>query len=516
MDREDDKTTAATTREDRVGPDPTGVPAVDATPGNAAPLTARDGRAAPPDVDARSLDPSDWEAFRRLAHQALDRAIDTMAQVRDRPAWSAPPMRAPEDAPWGPTPLAEVCAAIERDVLPYGVGNTHPRFFGWVHGAGTAEGIVAAMYTASMNANVGGREHAAVHLEREVLGWFKQVVGFPAAASGILLSGSSMATLIALAVARHGHPAPETLRIYTSDQAHVSVAKAVRIVGLPPACLVKVRSDAHLRLDVNACREAVARDRDAGLVPRAVVATAGTASTGAVDPLRAAAELCTEADLWLHVDAAIGIGLRLHPALRDRLAGIERADSVAFDAHKWLHVPYDVGCVLIRDAAAHHAAFVEGAAYLQRAPRGTGAGAPWFCDAGPELSRGFRALKVWMVLKTHGLAALGAHVYANCAQAAYLRSLVEACPHTRVMAPSDLAIVCFRCVGAERDEVDDRHNEEIVMRIQESGVAVPSLARVAGRSVIRVNITNHRTTRADLDLLFASILEHRAAVARGA
>lgn len=464
-----------------------------------------------------SLDPPDWEVFRRLAHQALDHAIDTVAHVRDRPAWQAPPQRTGGDAlPWEPTPLPEVCAAIERDVLPFGVGNTHPRFFGWVHGSGTADGIVAAIYTAAMNANVGGREHAAVHVEREVLGWFKQLVGFPQAAQGILLSGTSMATMIALAVARHGREDDlETVRIYTSDQAHVSVAKALRMLGLPGGCLVKVQSDERLRMDARALGDALERDSAAGLVPLAVVATAGTALTGAVDPLEAILEICRSCGVWLHVDAAIGIGLRLHPALRERLAGIEGADSVAFDAHKWLHVPYDVGCVLVRDAEAHRATFREGASYLQRAARGTGSGDPWFCDAGPELSRGFRALKVWMVLKTHGLAALGEQVLKNCEQAEYFAARIDACEEAVVVAPTDLAITCFRCVGAGSDDADDRLNDEIVVRVQESGVAVPSSGRVHGRAVIRVNITNHRTKRSDLDLLFEEVLRHRAELLAG-
>jgi len=462
----------------------------------------------------KTLDPADWDVFRRLAHEALDQAIDTMANVRERPAWQAPPQRRGGDVlPWEPTPLPDVCAAIERDVLPFGVGNTHPRFFGWVHGSGTAEGIVAAIYTAAMNANVGGREHAAVHVEREVLGWFKQLVGFPQSAQGILLSGTSMATMIALAVARHGRvDTLEGVRVYTSDQAHISVAKALRMLGMTRACLVKVRSDERLRMDAQALRDALERDRAAGLVPLAVVATAGTALTGAVDPLEAIGEICRASALWLHVDAAIGIGLRLHPKLRDRLAGIEHADSVAFDAHKWLHVPYDVGCVLVRDAQAHRAAFREGASYLQRATRGTGSGDPWFCDAGPELSRGFRALKVWMVLKTHGLAALGEQVLKNCVQAQQFAARVDSCQEAVVVASTDLAITCFRCVGAGTDEADDGLNEEIVVRVQESGVAVPSSGRVHGRAVIRVNITNHRTTLADLDLLFESVLHHRAEI----
>ncbi|MEM6990088.1 MAG: aminotransferase class V-fold PLP-dependent enzyme [Myxococcota bacterium] len=463
-----------------------------------------------------SLDPEDWDGFRRLAHLALDHAIDSMASVRERAVWREPPKREDADAlPFEPTPLADVCAAVERDILPFGVGNTHPRFFGWVHGSGTAEGVVAAMYTAAMNANVGGREHAAVHVEREVLGWFKQLVGFPNASSGILLSGTSMATVIALAVARHGHESPASLRIYTSDQAHISVAKAVRLIGLPPACLVKVACDARLRMDVGALRVAIERDVAEGGRPLAVVATAGTALTGAVDPLSAIATLCRDHDLWLHVDAAIGIGLRLHPELRDRLAGVEEADSIAFDCHKWLHVPYDVGCVLIRNAEAHRAAFREGASYLERAPRGTGSGAPWFSDAGPELSRSFRALKVWMVLKTHGLQALGEQVFKNCAQAEHLAARIEACDETVLMAPTDLAITCFRCVGADSDAADDQLNDEIVMRVQESGIAVPSSGRVDGRAVIRVNITNHRTTIADVDRLLAAVLQTRAEILGG-
>jgi glutamate/tyrosine decarboxylase-like PLP-dependent enzyme len=281
------------------------------------------------------------------------------------------------------------------------------------------------------------------------------------------------------------------------------------MLGLPDASVVKVRSDERLRMDTVALRDAVERDQAAGLHPLAVVATAGTALTGAIDPLEAIGEACRAFGLWFHVDAAIGIGLRLHPALRERLAGIEGADSVAFDAHKWLHVPYDVGCVLVRDGEAHRAAFREGASYLQRAERGTGGGDPWFCDAGPELSRGFRALKVWMVLKTHGLTALGEQVLKNCEQAQYFATRIDACEGAVVVVPTDLAITCFRCEGAGSEDADDRLNEEIVVRVQESGVAVPSSGRVHGRVVIRVNITNHRTTRADLDLLLDAVLRHR-------
>jgi len=468
------------------------------------------------------LDPDDWEAFRGLCHAMLDEAIDHVRDVRDRPVWHPVPdtVKAALTTPM-PTEgqgLEAVCGEFRDQVLPYATGNIHPRFFGWVHGTGTPGGILAELLTAAMNANVGGRDHGAVYVERQVVGWFRDLFGFPAAASGLLVSGTSIASLIALAVARNQHGegavrqdglgrATMSLTAYTSAEAHNSVAKAFELLGLGRAALRAVPVDEAYRMDLDALDRAIQADRADGHRPFAVIGTAGTVNTGAIDDLAAIAEVARAQDLWFHVDGAFGALAALSPTLRPLLAGIEAAQSVAFDFHKWLHVPYDAACILIRDGDAHHAAFSSREEYLAAAPRGLAGGDPWYCEYGPELSRGFRALKVWFTLKEHGSARIGRTIEKNCQQASYLGELVDAHPKLERLAPIALNIVCFRYVvaGADGDTLN-RLNQEIVMQLQEQGTAAPSTTTLAGRSAIRVNITNHRSRQDDFDLLADAVI----------
>lgn len=386
----------------------------------------------------------------------LDEALDHVEGVRDRPAWT--PVSAEAHAALdAPIPLEEegasaVCSDIIRHVLPYSTGNTNPRFFGWVHGTETPAGIIAEMMAAAMNSNVGGRNHGAVYVERQVIEWCRELFGFPLGTSGLVVSGTSMATIIALAVARHrategevgtegliGAGAP--LVGYTSQEAHNSVSKAFELLGLGKRHLRAVPVNEKYEMDTDALAEMVRTDRNKGLKPFCVIATAGTVNTAAIDDLTTVADICAQQDLWLHVDGALAI---MHDALKDRLAGIERADSLAFDFHKWMHVPYDAGCVLIRDGERHRQTFSSQAAYLQSSNAGLAGGEPWFCEFGPELSRGFRSLKVWTTFKTYGLRRLGQAVWQNCRQAKHLAALVESHGKLELMAPVSLAIVCFR------------------------------------------------------------------------
>ncbi len=467
------------------------------------------------------LDPLDWGSFRSLAHSMLDRALSHIEHASDRPVWQPMP-QAVKDALAEPLPLqpqgAERTAAdAVRLILPYATGNTHPRFFGWVHGSGQAGGVIAEMLAAAMNSNAGGRDHGAIHVERQVVDWFRKLYGFPTDASGLLVSGTSMATLIALTVARNQALGPEARRLglaaagkplvaYTSKESHSSVARAIEMLGLGSDSLRALPTDAEFRLPAETLREAIRADKATGKMPFAVIASAGTVNTGAVDPLAEIADVCAAEGVWLHVDGAFGALLMLSDALRDRITGIERADSLAFDFHKWLHVPYDAACVLVRDGAAHRAAFTSRPTYLAGSARGLAAGEPWPCDFGPELSRGFRALKVWFALKEHGTETFAASIEDNCRLARLLGDKVAADPMLELLAPVTLNIACFRLrVDGLSANALDQLNEDIVAELQLRGIAAPSTTRIGGKLAIRANITNHRTRDADIGVLLAAV-----------
>lgn len=467
------------------------------------------------------LDPVDWQRFRESAHRALDDALDYLQHVRERPVWQPVPdevkerLRAP--MPQEGSAFDDVYAEFARTILPYATGNIHPRFWGWVNGTGTPSGAIAEMLAAIMNPNVGGRDHGAVYVERQVIGWFHELYGWPATASGLLLMGTSAANLAAVLVARTralGHDVREhgvdqranSLVGYASAATHACVRKAFENAGLGAANLRVLRIDAAHRTDPREVAQAIARDRAAGLRPFIIVGNAGTVDVGAVDPLSDLARLAHDEGLWFHVDGAFGAAAYLSPKLRPKFAGIERADSIAFDFHKWLHVPYDAGCVLVRDGEIHRATFASEGPYITRMKRGLAAGEPWFTDYGPDLSRGFRALKVWFTLKEHGARGLAAAIERNCDQARYLQGLLAQDELFETLAPVELQIVCFRPrVPGLSEEQLDRLTDESVIRLQESGVAVISSTTLEGRRAMRACITNHRTEQADLELMLAEL-----------
>lgn len=466
-----------------------------------------------------SLDPQDWSAFRALAHRMLDETIDGIANIRSRPVWQPIPddVRAAfkADVPREASDLAEVYREFAEHVAPYATGNVHPGFMGWVHGGGTAVGMLAEMLAAGLNANLGGRDHMPIEVERQIVDWMRRLFAFPDSASGIFVTGTSMANLMAVLVARTaalGTLARQygigndgaLLTAYTSQAAHGCVSRAMDIAGLGTDALRKIGVDADHRIDIAALRAQIAVDREVGFKPFLVVASAGTVDIGAIDDLKAVAELCREEGIWFHVDGAFGALAIFSPELAPQLAGIELADSVALDFHKWGQVPYDAGFLLVRDGEQHRQAFAQPAAYLRREARGLAAGAVWPCDLGPDLSRGFRALKTWFTLKTFGIDRLGATIARSCALAKYLEARVLAEPRLELLAPVNLNIVCFRY------RADDAINREIVADIQESGVAAPSSTTLNGKFAIRAAIVNHRTEEADIDALIAAVLDFGA------
>ncbi len=451
-----------------------------------------------------------------MSHAALDEAIDYLEGVRERPAWREVPadvrerLRAP--MPFEPAALADVYREFVRDVMPYPTGNIHPRFFGWVHGSGTPTGALAEFLAATMNSNLGGRNHGAVYVERQVVGWFRDLFGFPPESSGVMTVGTSTANLIAVLVARtralgtdvreEGLSGGARLVGYASTATHGCVRRAFEIAGLGSAALRVLPTDTLHRADPQAVERAIASDRAAGLQPFLLVGNAGTVDVGAIDPLAALADLAEREGLWYHVDGAFGATAVLSPDLAPRFAGIERADSIAFDFHKWLHAPYDAGCILVRDGELHRTTFASSPSYLTRTTRGLASGAPWFTDLSIDLSRAFRALKIWFVVKEQGARALGRAIEENVRQAKLLGKLVDADPEFDLLAPVQLNVVCFRYRAPGPSESDvDAFNDELVIRLQESGVAVTSSTSVGSRRAIRVCIVNHRTRDEDLTIL---------------
>ncbi len=461
---------------------------------------------------AASLDPADWPAFRRQAHVMLDDMLDYLEQIRRRPVWQPAPeqtrARFRSGLPLAPTDLGTVHEEFLADILPYTVGNAHPGFMGWVHGGGTPVGMMAEMLAAAMNTNAGGRNQIPVEVERQVARWMADLFGFPAGASGLFVTGTSMANFIAVLVARDaalGHQVrglgvsslSHRLTAYASREVHGCIGRAMDFAGLGSDPLRLIPSDDRRRMNLRALADAIAADRAAGCTPFLVVGTAGTVDTGAVDDLDGIADQCKREKLWFHVDGAYGALAMLAPELAPRLRGIERADSLGFDFHKWGQVPYDAGFILVRDGELHRQAFACQAAYLAREARGLAGGSPWPCDFGPDLSRGFRALKTWFTFKVHGAEAIGASIARTCELARYLESRITSSAELELMAPVELNIVCFRYRAPEAD----RLNRELVIELQESGLVAPSATSLDGRTAIRAAIVNHRTGYAEIDTL---------------
>jgi aromatic-L-amino-acid decarboxylase len=404
-------------------------------------------------------------------------------------------------------------------VLPYPTGNIHPRFWGWVMGTGTPAGMLAEMLAAGMNAHVAGFDQAATVIEKQVLKWLKSLMGFPEAASGLLVSGGSAANLNGLLAARaakagwniheDGLHAGPPLTVYGSSETHSWASKACDTMGMGRRAIRQVAADVDYRLDLAACRAMILADRRAGLRPIAIIGNVGTVNTAAVDDLHGIRALADEFGLWFHIDGAFG-SLAAWSDSRDLVAGQELADSIAFDLHKWGYMPYEVGVVLTRDAGAQLAAFeahAGSAPYLLSLNQGISADSTYFADRGLQLSRGFRALKVWMSMKEQGVARIGAAIQANIDQARHLARRIEEQPRLELLAPVSLNTVCFRYAGESvPDERLDALNQEILTELQVRGIAVPSQTVLGGRFAIRVCITNHRSELSDFDALVEAVL----------
>jgi aromatic-L-amino-acid decarboxylase len=474
--------------------------------------------------------PAEWSDFRDLAHRMVDDMLDHLSSLGQQPAWRPIPDEV-RSRFRSTVPLEGSGAeAAYRDfldlVLPYPNGNLHPRFWGWVQGNGTPLGMMADMLASGLNPHLAGFNHTPALVEHQVIAWLAELMGFPVGTSGLLVTGGSMANILGLTVARYaalksaGHDVRERglqpgsdgrqlprLLCYGSAETHGWARKAVELLGIGNSAFRRIPTDSDYRIDLGALERAVAADRVAGALPCCVIGTAGTVNTGATDDLTALADFCQSERIWFHVDGAFGALLRLSGSLRGLVAGIERADSLAFDLHKWAYLPFECACVLVRDAETHRATFATTASYLSEAARGVIAGGLPFAERGVDLTRGFKALKVWLSFKAHGVRTFARIIEQNVQQARHLQDLVEAHPELELLAPVALNVVCFRYAPSDLDPaVLNGLNEEILLRVQEAGIAVPSATLLEGRFAIRCANVNHRTRTADFDALVEAVV----------
>jgi aromatic-L-amino-acid decarboxylase len=458
--------------------------------------------------DPLSIPPDE---FRAMGRAALDRIAGYYETLADRPILvptTSAALREQLDQPLprDGAPFAQLLDELDATIVRHSRHNAHPRFFGYISSPGTPVTTIGSMIQSALNINVTCWRSgpAATEMEHTTINWLKEMLGYPADGIGLYTSGGSMANFAGLAAARSAKAPGNVVRdgvaaagaamcVYVSREGHFSVAKAAGMLGLGEANVREIRTDDRLRMDVADLESQVAADRAAGRLPFCVVASAGTTATGAVDPIAGIAASARRNNLWLHVDAAYGGFAALAPSARPLFAGIELADSVALDPHKWLYLPVGCGCVLYRDPAAARAAFSHTADYtrtigLERDE------AFAFWDYGPELSRPFRALDLWLLLKYAGARRLAESIEHNIACAKYFERLVNASADFEMLAPVELSVFCFRYKSGS-----DADNERIMLAMQRAGSTYLSNATIRGRFALRGCVLNYRTTEKDME-----------------
>lgn len=470
-----------------------------------------------------SLDPEDWGVAESKGHELITEMISYLQSIGEKPVWTKPSsgliQSIQEDWNEAPKDLNEIYSSFKDFILPYPSGNIHPRFWSWVQGTGTITAAYADFLASVMNSNVTIGDHSAMYIDQQVIRWFNEVMGFnPAQASGILLSGGSMANITGLMIARNSFdPAiraegiqnrVKPLVFYASVETHSCQQKAAEILGLGAKSLHKVSVNADYEMDPEALIEAIESDLREGKDPFCIVANVGTVNTGAIDPIKKISEICKKYNLWLHIDGAFGALVKLLPEYVDQVSDMALADSIAFDLHKWMYLPYEAGCLLVKDKTKHRNAFAQQPNYLIMHDRGLSSGPDPIGNYGMELSRGFKALKIWFCLQEHGRKKYADLIRQNIAQCQYLADKIKHHSKLELMAPVPMNIVCFRYVrqGLNLTQLN-AINKEILMQLHERAIATPSYTILNDQYVIRVAHVNHRTKKTDFDALIAGVVE---------
>jgi aromatic-L-amino-acid decarboxylase len=464
------------------------------------------------------------EEIQRIGYRVVDLIAEHVTRLPEDPVFRPVPPDLQQRFQCTPAPVMgaspdEILAEFSETIEPFPFGNGHPRFWAWVNSPPAVMGIFGDALAAAMNPSCAGGNHAAIYVERQVTGWFREMLGLPAEAKGLLVSGGSMATLTALAVARHVksgidvranglRDAAQPFAFYLSSESHACARKAIELLGFGSAAIRTIPAGSDYCMNLEALDLALTDDRARRITPIAVVASAGTTNTGAIDDLDAIAGICRRHDAWLHVDAAYGGPAVLTAEYAHALRGLGQADSVALDPHKWLFVPVEAGLVFLRDADAMRSAFSLVPPYLRTDGSTTGVGGPpWFSEFGFQQTRGFRALKVWMTMKEFGLAGYKAAIEENIALARYLADRVRSSPDLGLTAPPSLSVVCFRLLGrsvANEDAVAAL-NRSLLERLQLGGEAFLSSTELQGRFTLRACIVNYRSTRRDVDRMLEAV-----------
>src|SRR5690349_14406282 len=477
------------------------------------------------------LDPTP-DQIRSWSNAAIELMAEYLATIHNRPLYPNTTSREIRDRldrelPQEPVEFDRLLGTFRDVLIELSRHNGHPRMFGYVQAPGTAIAAIADLLASTLNANLTAWRSApaAVEIERLTIDWIKQIIGFDPNAAGLFVSGGSMANMAALATARHAKAPPEissegaqsysrALRVYASEEVHHSITKAAALLGIGRDNVRMIGVDERYKINLDALVVAIEEDRATGRLPICVVANAGTVGTGAFDPLAQISEIALRYNLWLHVDAAYGGFAALASTTRPLFDSIVQADSVSLDPHKWLYLPVDCGCILYRDPQTARTTFAHEAEYTRVIGQGADE-AFAFWDYGPELSRRFRALKVWMLLKGVGLRALGEAIEKDLKCARHFESLVQNSEDFEMLAPVELSIFCFRHLprhlknamteagSTERKlETDlDAHNERLLLALQRDGSSYLSNARLRGRSALRGCVMNYRTTLRDMEIL---------------
>jgi aromatic-L-amino-acid/L-tryptophan decarboxylase len=460
------------------------------------------------------LDPS-ADQIRDWGNSAVQLVADYLSDLRDRKVYRHMTSAEIRDRLDPALPIKgsnfdTLLQVFREAIIPLSRQNAHPRMFGYVQSPGTALAAFADLLASTLNANLTAWRSAPapVEIERLTIDWVRQILGFNSEAGGLFVSGGSIANLAAIAVARQTKGGSlGKLCIYASTETHHSIAKAAALLGVDRENLRHIAVDESYKIRLDDLAAKITADIASGRQPFCVVANAGTVNTGAIDPLLEVREIADRHQLWMHVDGSYGAFALLAKSARTAFAGIEQADSVALDPHKWLYLPVDVGCVIYRNPDLARAAFAHEAEYT----RVIGAEAEEafaFWDYGPELSRRFRALKVWMLLKGVGLQSLGEAIESNLACARHLESLVRRSDDFEMAAPVELSIFCFRHLPPQlrtKSKTIDAYNERLLIALQADGSSYLSNATLGGRFALRGCVLNYRTTLRDMEILLEDL-----------
>lgn len=470
-----------------------------------------------------SLDPENWQQARDWGHHLINEMVDYLQDIPNQPIWKIPSDQLKQSikTEWQATEgeIQKIYNSFKKNILPFPAGNIHPRFWSWVQGTGSITAAYADFMASIMNSNVTIGDHSAMYIEQQVIDWWKDVMGFDKeTSSGILLSGGSMANITGLIIARNAvspdirskglQQRNKPLVIYASSETHSCQQKAAEIMGIGNENLRRIPVDDKYQIRLDILEKSILEDIHNGYQPFCIVGNIGTVNTGAIDPIDELVLLAKQYELWLHIDGAFGALVKLLPEYDHLIHSLHEADSIAFDLHKWMYLPYEAGCLLVKDKHKHRAAFAMQPNYLIMHERGLSAGPDPIGNYGMELSRGFKALKVWFCLQEHGKNKYEQIIRQNIAQIQYLASLVIANEKLELMAPTPTNIACFRYKDARLNtEKLNALNKEILMQLHEKAVAAPSYTVLHGNYMIRVANVNHRSKKSDFEALVHGVVE---------